>query len=332
MSFIEDEIEAVKKFCLLERFQGLRLVTAARAHVRVEISKSNVKTVAAIFQFPPSYPSELILVELKSKTLGENFLKKLEQTIEEHAKNYLDDPQICRSVEFLYKFIEENPLCCCADEIAEIKREVLSSAKDEMKLKQKNSSIIISFNEGLFQHKISLCVPENYPESRVTTDTVESNFPLALQRFFQGQMTEIARRCVEPPLNKRKIKPNEAPFKPRPSVLPVVSFISEQIHVLPNEKCCFCNECCLPANPVDSVSDEQHDLHVERVYCGHLYHLKCLIEYMKTPPFDGGKKCVKCGKQIFHEKYKLSPALSEARWAHQQARQRELDEVAEFLS
>ncbi|KAF0311906.1 hypothetical protein FJT64_017304 [Amphibalanus amphitrite] len=90
-------------------------------------------------------------------------------------------------------------------------------------------------------------------------------------------------------------------------------------------------EVALPADPADVVEDGGADLHVERVYCGHLYHFGCLVQYMKTPPFDGGKKCELCGKRIFHEKYKVSPQLAEARWAQEQARERELGEVIDFL-
>lgn len=48
--------------------------------------------------------------------------------------------------------------------------------------------------------------------------------------------------------------------------------------------------------------------------------------------FAGGKKCPSCGERVFHEKYKVPPELEEARWAHKQAKQRELDEVADFFS
>ena len=47
--------------------------------------------------------------------------------------------------------------------------------------------------------------------------------------------------------------------------------------------------------------------------------------------FLGGKKCVSCGQRIFHEKWKIPPKLAEERWAHQEARKREIAEVAEFL-
>ena len=49
--------------------------------------------------------------------------------------------------------------------------------------------------------------------------------------------------------------------------------------------------------------------------------------------FLGIKKYVSCGQRIFHEKWKIppDPKLAEERWAHQEARKREIAEVAEFL-
>ena len=70
---------------------------------------------------------------------------------------------------------------------------------------------------------------------------------------------------------------------------------------------------------------------VEWVYCKHVYHHACLDVYMKTPPFDGGKKCPKCGKRIYHEKWNISPELAEQRWAQKEARKREIEEVTDFL-
>ena len=52
---------------------------------------------------------------------------------------------------------------------------------------------------------------------------------------------------------------------------------------------------------------------------------------MKTPPFEGGKKCLACQKRIYHEKWKVTPELAEARWAHEQARNREIGDVVSIL-
>jgi len=46
---------------------------------------------------------------------------------------------------------------------------------------------------------------------------------------------------------------------------------------------------------------------------------------------SGGKKCPACGNRIYHEKWKITPELAEARWAHKEARRRELSEVVDFL-
>lgn len=45
-----------------------------------------------------------------------------------------------------------------------------------------------------------------------------------------------------------------------------------------------------------------------------------------------GKKCPRCNLRIYHDKWNISPKLAEERWAHKEARQREIDEVVDFLS
>ena len=58
-----------------------------------------------------------------------------------------------------------------------------------------------------------------------------------------------------------------------------------------------------------------------------------VIEFMsdKVFVFLGGKKCPSCGNRIFHDKWKVTPRLAEARWAHKEAKNRELAEVEDFL-
>jgi hypothetical protein len=105
------------------------------------------------------------------------------------------------------------------------------------------------------------------------------------------------------------------------------------------------------------VLDTNADMHVERIYCGHLFHFKCLDSYIKTPPFKGnsavmilplftisvsvsglsvgGKICPapQCGKRIYHDKWVTTKnvRLAEERWAHEEAKKRELSEVVDFL-
>ncbi len=113
-----------------------------------------------------------------------------------------------------------------------------------------------------------------------------------------------------------------------------------------------CRTTAFPADPSKAVHDENEAAHVERIYCSHTYHHDCLILYMKTPPFQSkqasaisakgtqleallhfpdGKKCHACSQRIYHEKWKVTPELAEARWAHEQAKNRELGEAIEFM-
>lgn len=51
---------------------------------------------------------------------------------------------------------------------------------------------------------------------------------------------------------------------------------------------------------------------------------------MRKPPF-GNKRCSVCNQRIYHEKWALTDKLAEDRWAHEQARERELAEVTDFF-
>lgn len=139
---------------------------------------------------------------------------------------------------------------------------------------------------------------------------VVTNFPPLFERFLLGQAKELGRRCVEPPIRKL---PNKI-FKPSPSLDKIASFIIRykfyiytirnnsfnyfyykkktlrSVKQIPEENCQLCKVKCLPKNPENIIRDENADLHIERLYCSHLFHLQCLVTYMKTPPFHGMQK------------------------------------------
>lgn len=47
--------------------------------------------------------------------------------------------------------------------------------------------------------------------------------------------------------------------------------------------------------------------------------------------YDLDKKCPACKSVIYHEKWNVTPKVAEDRWAHKEAKQRELEEVVDFL-
>lgn len=330
MGLIADELQDVSKLC--ERtIPGCRLVSCVQSLVRVEIRRTVTKTVVVCLQFPPNYPSEILLIELKSKTLSDLLLEKLTSVCEQEVKKYLGKPQILPLLKFIRSFIDENPLSCCYEEISIAKEKLLDlqGGRDELRLKQKSSSLVLKIYQGEYYLKTFIYVPEDYPAKPVVLQDFDTNFPQLFQRFCIGQSKEIARRCTEPPLNQKK---SCEQFVPKPSLLQVLTFLGQFVKQTPNEKCQICKAACLPSNPEDVETNEDADEHVERVYCGHLFHQHCLLTYMKTPPFQGGKKCPSCAQKIYHDKWRVTEKIAEDRWAHQQARERELKEVTEFFN
>eukprot|EP00096_Caligus_rogercresseyi_P010999 TRINITY_DN4182_c0_g1_i1.p1 TRINITY_DN4182_c0_g1~~TRINITY_DN4182_c0_g1_i1.p1 ORF type:complete len:338 (+),score=90.32 TRINITY_DN4182_c0_g1_i1:392-1405(+) len=326
---IQKELKDVKDNC--ERVvEGSNLVTCVRDLIRVELAPTEFRRVAICLCFPPDYPSSLLLIELKSKTISDKLLMGLVKVTEENARKNRD-PRVLTSIAFISKFFEENPLACCSDEISRI-RSKMNEAQDKLKLSQKSSSISLSISApNCYFYKLKINIPFEYPAKQTTFEDVETNFPRVFKAWFTEQSREIARRCVVPPLMKKKSSSVPPAFVPSPSLEPVVNFLIENVKRYPLESCGICRKTCLPLDPAHVIHNENAAAHVERVYCSHCYHHDCLILYMKSPPFKGVKKCTLCNQRIYHEKWKVTPELAEARWAHQQAKERELGEVIDFF-
>ena len=307
MGLIDDELKEIRAVCETQ-IPNSKVVAAVRDLVRIELEKTECKKLACCFIFPDNYPHNPILFELKSRTLSLKLLDGLTKVTEQECKKILGKPQILFATKFILKFIEDNPLCCCSEEISKVKS--LLGPDDVIKLSQKNSSVTLTISKEKYFVKCKLVIPDNYPKDRVEVSLVDCNFPRVFRAWFIENAKELARRCVEAPL---KPKPSAPAFTVKPSLEPAVSFLVASVQRYPTEQCQVCRQRLFPPDPVHAVHNEKAAAHVERVYCGHAYHHDCLILYLKTPPFDGGKKCPGCGKRIYHEKWKVTPELAEAR-------------------
>ncbi|XP_041354716.1 uncharacterized protein LOC121372466 [Gigantopelta aegis] len=322
---IEAELAQVR--LKVPAIEGFILDAAVPILVRAIYRRTEHKQVTIHVQFPAGYPREPVIMEFKSKTLSDRLLDGLMKVCDEEAKRNVGQRQVILMLNFIKKFIDENPLCVCHPEISYIKQSLISG-DDKVILKQKNSQIVIKVFQDSYFMNIRISVPEDYPIAQVQTEITDTNFPILLRTNFQAQAIEIARQCIQPPLKKT---PKAPPFVPKPSLRPVCDYlISVCVKRYPQEICPICKEKVLSEDPKLVNSDPKRG--IERVYCGHLFHNECLDAYMKTPPFTGGKKCPGCDQRIFHDKWKIPPELAETRWAHKQARQRELEEVVDFLS
>lgn len=189
-------------------------------------------------------------------------------------------------MKFIDNYLRENPLCIAYDEIFAIKQLLRrkndsGAAGGEFKCLQKTSSVLLIVNERDFYYKAKVHVPTEYPAKSIDFIENKSNFPDSLLRFLNGQAKEIARKCVEPPLRASA----KSDFVVKPSLLPSLQFLVEAITDFNSEVCPVCDFKCLPAKASDVELQDTADLYVERVYCGHIYHLGCLRKYMREPPF-----------------------------------------------
>ena len=69
-------------------------------------------------------------------------------------------------INFIKTFLIENPLCIVNDEVARLKKELLSQ-EDECKLKQKTSQIVFRVKQERYLMNFKVTVPEEYPLKQV---------------------------------------------------------------------------------------------------------------------------------------------------------------------
>lgn len=136
---------------------------------------------------------------------------------------------------------------------------------------------------------------------------------------------------------------------PQPSLLALVNFLLQKIQRLPEERCPVCSDRTLPADP-DKLkelflrsSDAKTDTEKKaiklakqkrpvRTYCGCWYHYKCLDKFMTEPPFGAACLTQGCGRRVYHPDWPGDIKELERAWAKKQARKREIEDAAMFLS
>nr|XP_039253853.1 uncharacterized protein LOC120330929 isoform X1 [Styela clava] len=328
MDLIHQELEEIKKILQI-KVPGSELISCHKNLVSVKLIKTKYKQLTACLQFPSDYPNEPILIEVKSKVFSPSLVNMITSICDKEAKKHIGRKQIILILKFLQQFLDDNPLLPCREEWAYIKKNILEEC-DSDKVKQKKGMIQVKATRGNYFLKIQATIPNNYPEEPVKLSIEDHNFPGPMVYYFISQAKEYARQATEPPLKKN---PKAPAFKAEPHLKKTMEFLIKKCcKRFPQECCPMCGKQSLPENPADIIKDGKDDKYIERVYCGHLYHHGCMDAYMKTPPFENGKMCPTCGLRIYHDKWNISPRLAEDRWAHGEARQRELEEVVDFLS
>ena len=55
--------------------------------------------------------------------------------------------QIVPVINFIKKFLDENPFCVCSEELSHIKKRILNMERDEFKMKTKSGIISVNINQ-----------------------------------------------------------------------------------------------------------------------------------------------------------------------------------------
>jgi hypothetical protein len=138
-----------------------------------------------------------------------------------------------------------------------------------------------------------------------------------------------------------------------PSLLPVVKYlVQDYVCRMPNELCQSCGKPILPAQPQGGVpsipaadpssqttgkakggrkaeAELAAAMKPMRTFCGHWLHFKCLDEWLTTPPFI--RQCPVCSRRIWHPDWPEDVKQIERAWQNEQARKREIADIADFL-
>jgi len=122
----------------------------------------------------------------------------------------------------------------------------------------------------------------------------------------------------------------------QPSLLPVATFlVQEYVRRMPSEPCQSCGKPVLPENPTEynttsgKKAKNAAAFRPMRTFCGHWLHFSCLDNWLTTPPFI--RQCPVCDRRIWHPDWPEDVKTIERAWQNEQARKREMADVADFL-
>ena len=329
------------------------LTTCTGRFVRVDFFRTLHKRLSLCIQFPTDYPlKEPLTVELKSpgatalavalvgklntlvdRRLDEHFRQKEEELERLRAEGKDVDGeanphavgQLLMITDFARSLVDNNRFLPCYDEVRAVRN---MFAPEDIKCNERKGTLKMTMRQGMYFCHVTVTVPEEYPVKGVTIEMTKSNFVAYFASVFLHTAREQVRKCVEPPLGKAM-----TPADSKPSLKMAVKYLNEEcVQRYAEERCADCKERMFPEDPrkqkPSALSAASPD-RIIRLYCSHLYHLRCLESYMSRPPFKDGKGCLapKCGKPVFHEAWKKDAKVAEKRWAMEQARLREIQDV-----
>jgi len=148
-------------------------------------------------------------------------------------------------------------------------------------------------------------------------------------KYVRRQKTVLVRKEmgmeIERENQEKKEKFNETSSPLSHLLLMCECLIDKWVHFLTRNNCKVCEQSFLQVDSTKYIP-------LERIYCGHFYHQKCLFDYLATPPIER-KSCHFCKQTIYHVKWNEDFIKNKQKsQALKEAKEREIADVFEFLN
>lgn len=213
------------------------------------------------------------------------------------------------------------------------------------KIRAKMGEVRIDLSaDGLHDLKADREFLNKYAQVRGSHEERKGRRQLVHKQSKEDQAKDSARAAREAAMQQK------GGHEPRPSVYDVVNFLaSSWVWKMPAEACPLCKEQILPKDPkavpagklllgdvitakqIKNAATPEAPPELVRVYCGHWFHFNCLDPYMRAPPFNKCCPVETCARMIFHPLWTSNKSLLEKRWAYEESKKAEIEEVADFL-
>lgn len=90
---VEGELSNVRQ--KVASMRGVELQTCVSSQVRLRLTQTRARTCDILLQFPENYPHELILMEIKSKTLPQKLTDLIVKLFDAERARFVGDDQAC---------------------------------------------------------------------------------------------------------------------------------------------------------------------------------------------------------------------------------------------
>eukprot|EP01128_Nolandella_sp_AFSM9_P007091 TRINITY_DN378_c2_g1_i1.p1 TRINITY_DN378_c2_g1~~TRINITY_DN378_c2_g1_i1.p1 ORF type:complete len:403 (+),score=87.87 TRINITY_DN378_c2_g1_i1:201-1409(+) len=157
--------------------------------VDVHFAYSSQRKLRVAIQAPSDYPNSSLFIDLYSRSLSDNFLKKLKDLMKAKVKETIGGKQLLVVVHMVFIMMRDNILVAVSDEVQLI-RDILSE-RDELKTLNKKGIVKLSLCDGKYFLKASAKVPSDYPLNAVDIVFHKHNLPDYLIKLVQDQVVSM---------------------------------------------------------------------------------------------------------------------------------------------